>query len=203
MTTQLSKEEILKAMDANEQLVTQRLYDLFLPLYEGVDVEIKNEISWHQRRGNTIETAMPKIRDKYLSLLENSEHITCIIVDYKNIWESPDDFDDISFLDYLATEFSKSVSLLYKSLTSQLVRVEEVNSTHKLLSVKETACFLRLTVPTVYSKVSRGELPAMKQGNRLNFSLSELLQSGKKKSNTEIQAEAEAYLKGRKEVHRG
>lgn len=67
----------------------------------------------------------------------------------------------------------------------------------ELLTVQEAAQFLKLTVPTIYSKVSRNELPVMKKGKRLYFSQKELLeylQTGRKKTNTEIAAEADAYL---------
>lgn len=69
--------------------------------------------------------------------------------------------------------------------------------TEKLFSVKQAAEFLRLSVPTMYSKVSRGELPVMKRGKRLYFSekeLMEYLKAGRKKSNDEIEREAENYL---------
>jgi len=68
----------------------------------------------------------------------------------------------------------------------------------KLLTVQETAEFLNLTVPTIYSKVSKGELPVMKRSKRLYFSSTELmeyLKKGRKKSNAEIEHEAETYLK--------
>ena len=67
----------------------------------------------------------------------------------------------------------------------------------KLLSITEAAELLNLTVPTMYSKVSRNELPVMKRGKRLYFSRLELLEylkQGRKKSNTEIEEEAEAYF---------
>lgn len=67
----------------------------------------------------------------------------------------------------------------------------------QLLTVQEAAQFLNLTVPTIYSKVSKGELPVMKRSKRLYFSSTELmeyLKEGRKKSNAEIEAEAEAYL---------
>ncbi|MCP4438322.1 MAG: helix-turn-helix domain-containing protein [Aureispira sp.] len=67
----------------------------------------------------------------------------------------------------------------------------------ELLTVQQAAEFLILSVPTIYSKVSRGELPVMKQGKRLYFSKEELmeyLKAGRKKTNTELEAEAEAYL---------
>jgi excisionase family DNA binding protein len=69
--------------------------------------------------------------------------------------------------------------------------------TEKLLTVKQAAEFLTLSVPTMYSKVSRGELPVMKRGKRLYFSQKELLaylKAGRKKSNAEIEAEANKYL---------
>jgi excisionase family DNA binding protein len=71
----------------------------------------------------------------------------------------------------------------------------------KLLSVQEAAQFLNLTVPTIYSKVSRGELPVMKKSKRLYFSsieLMEYLKSGRKKSILELEAEADQYLVSKK-----
>ena len=67
----------------------------------------------------------------------------------------------------------------------------------RLLTIQEAADFLSLTVPTMYSKVSKGELPVMKRSKRLYFSRTELLEylkDGRKKSNAEIEQEAKAYL---------
>jgi excisionase family DNA binding protein len=67
----------------------------------------------------------------------------------------------------------------------------------QLLTIQEAAEFLKLTVPTIYSKVSRGELPVMKRGKRLYFSRIELMQylkAGRKRTNVEIEQEAEVYL---------
>ena len=71
----------------------------------------------------------------------------------------------------------------------------------QLLTVQEAAKFLNLTVPTIYSKVSKRELPVMKRGKRLYFSSTELMdyiKEGRKKSNEEIEAEAETYLSNNK-----
>ena len=46
----------------------------------------------------------------------------------------------------------------------------------QLLTIQEAAEFLSLTVPTMYSKVSKGELPVMKRSKRLYFSRTELLE---------------------------
>ena len=75
------------------------------------------------------------------------------------------------------------------------------DQTEQLLTIKEAAQFLKLTVPTIYSKVSKGELPVMKRGKRLYFSNTELMEyikEGRKKSNAEIEQEAEAYLSNKK-----
>ena len=67
----------------------------------------------------------------------------------------------------------------------------------QLLTIQEAAEFLSLTVPTMYSKVSKREIPVMKRSKRLYFSRTELLdylKDGRKKSNAEIEQEAEAYL---------
>ena len=71
----------------------------------------------------------------------------------------------------------------------------------QLLTVQEAAEFLNLSVPTVYSKVSKGELPVMKRGKKLHFSNTELMQylkDGRKKTNLEIETEAQNYLQKRR-----
>lgn len=70
-----------------------------------------------------------------------------------------------------------------------------------LLTVNQTAQFLNLSVATIYSKVSRGELSNMKRGKRLYFSKTELLkylEGGRRKSNSEIEAEASSFLSNQK-----
>lgn len=72
----------------------------------------------------------------------------------------------------------------------------------KLLTVKEAAAFLSLTIPTIYSKSSRGELPSCKApgSKRLYFSredLSNIIREGRRKTNSEIEAEAHTFLKKR------
>lgn len=77
--------------------------------------------------------------------------------------------------------------------------------TEKFLTVEEAAKLLNITKQTIYEKVSRGELPVMKRGKRLYFSNTELyeyLKGGRKKTNAEIEAEVETYLK-RKGLNNG
>jgi excisionase family DNA binding protein len=77
----------------------------------------------------------------------------------------------------------------------------------QLLTIQEAAEFLSLTVPTMYSKVSKREIPCMKRSKRLYFSRTELLnyiKEGRKKSNAEIEQEAEAYfLNNKKGLNNG
>jgi excisionase family DNA binding protein len=58
---------------------------------------------------------------------------------------------------------------------------------------KEAAKILKFSLPTLYTKVCKREVPFYKQGNRLYFSKQKLLdwiQDGKKKSLNEINSEA-------------
>ena len=71
----------------------------------------------------------------------------------------------------------------------------------ELLTIQQASELLNLSVPTLYSKVSKGELPVMKRSKRLYFSRTELieyLKAGKRKSSAEIEAEADAYLSNKK-----
>ncbi|GGB64698.1 hypothetical protein GCM10007424_00750 [Flavobacterium suaedae] len=65
----------------------------------------------------------------------------------------------------------------------------EPHSEEELLTITEAAKFLNLSVATLYSKVSRNEIPVCKKGKRLYFLKSELtawIQSGKIPTNEEI-----------------
>jgi len=90
-----------------------------------------------------------------------------------------------------------SIENLILDLKHQPTKVEPTDQPEQLLTIQEAAEFLSLTVPTIYSKVSKGELPVMKRSKRLYFSRTELLnylKDGRKKSNAEIEQEAKAYL---------
>ena len=95
---------------------------------------------------------------------------------------------------------TKEVSEL-KQLLLQKSEKQETPSAEQLLSVQQAAGFLNLSVPTIYSKVSRGELPVMKRGKKLHFSSTDLMQylkDGRKLTNSEIETEAENYLQKRR-----
>lgn len=83
----------------------------------------------------------------------------------------------------------------------QPTKVEPTDQPEQLLTIQEAAEFLSLTVPTMYSKCSKGEISYMKRSKRLYFSRSELMdyiKDGRKKSNAEIEQEAKAYLSNNK-----
>jgi len=95
---------------------------------------------------------------------------------------------------------TKEVSEL-KKLLIQKSEQQTTPPAEQLLDVQQAAEFLNLSVPTVYSKVSRGELPVMKRGKKLHFSNTELMQymkDGRKLTNSEIETEAENYLQKRR-----
>jgi len=94
-----------------------------------------------------------------------------------------------------------SIENLILDLKHNPLRVESTEHPEQPLSIQQAAEFLSLSVPTLYSKVSKGELPVMKRGKRLYFSRTELMEyikEGRKKSNAEIEAETEAYLTDKK-----
>ncbi|MBR9861711.1 helix-turn-helix domain-containing protein [bacterium] len=79
---------------------------------------------------------------------------------------------------------SKLVSLeqALEEIQSLLSNKTLAKDRKEYLSVTEAAEFLNITPPTIYSKVSRKELPYMKRNGRLYFSMAELtnyLESGK------------------------
>jgi excisionase family DNA binding protein len=91
-----------------------------------------------------------------------------------------------------------SIESLILDLKHKPTKVEPTEQPEQLLTVQEAANLLHLTVPTIYSKHCKGELPGVcKQGKRLYFdrqTIIDWIKQGRKKSNAEIEQEAEAYL---------
>jgi excisionase family DNA binding protein len=82
-------------------------------------------------------------------------------------------------------------------LLTQKNEQSQTESVEQLLTIQEASKFLNLSVATIYSKTSKDELPFMKRSKRLYFSSIELLdylKQGRKKSNSEIEAEAQEFL---------
>lgn len=92
-------------------------------------------------------------------------------------------------------------AIVQKAVTKAIVDSQQSSTSSnlpdELLTVKQAADFLSLSIPTVYGLVSKRELPVYKQSKRLYFSKEELIQwikSGRKKTNKEIAIEADRYL---------
>ena len=69
----------------------------------------------------------------------------------------------------------EAVTMLIKEVSElkRIVEKQEKNNTVQpeyLLTIREAAEFLSLSVPTMYFKVSKGEIPCMKRSKRLYFS---------------------------------
>jgi excisionase family DNA binding protein len=100
----------------------------------------------------------------------------------------------------------KAVSQLFDKLENieQLLAAERGTAkqdTEDLLTIQQAAEFLHLSVPTLYSHVSKSVIPHSKRGKRLYFSKRELtawIQAGRKKTAAEITAEVETGLNSKK-----
>jgi predicted DNA-binding transcriptional regulator AlpA len=80
---------------------------------------------------------------------------------------------------------------------------ETSSDSEELLTIKQASEFVKLSVPTLYGYVSRNEIPFSKRPNskRLWFSRKELidwLQEGKQKTLSQLQDEANTFLKKRR-----
>lgn len=95
-----------------------------------------------------------------------------------------------------------SIESLILDLKHNSQKVESIQQTKPLLVVDELAELLNIAKATIYSKYSRGEIPGgCKQGKRLYFDrqiIIDWIKAGRKKSNAEIEQEAESYLSIRK-----
>jgi excisionase family DNA binding protein len=90
-----------------------------------------------------------------------------------------------------------SIESLLLTLNEKSVESTSKPEKEELLTVHEAAKFLSLSVPTIYSKVNKGELPVMKRSKRLyfsNYELMDYLKQGRIKTNSELDQEADSYL---------
>ena len=89
------------------------------------------------------------------------------------------------------------------NIENLLLDLKHANKEHQpesdqLLTVKEAAEFLHLSVPTIYGFVSKAEIPFSKKGKRLYFSKLELMEwikQGRKKTIAEMEASASQSVK--------
>jgi excisionase family DNA binding protein len=103
-------------------------------------------------------------------------------------------------------QLPQAVSQLSKKLDAieRLLQSSSDNHSEKpdlLLTIEGAAEFLTLTKATLYSKVSKGEIPFMKRSKRLYFSRTELMdyvKGGKQRTIEEVQADASEFLISKK-----
>jgi len=94
----------------------------------------------------------------------------------------------------------KEISDLKDLITQNQVK-PVAQATEQFLTFNQTTDFLGYKASTLYSKVSKREIPSIKRGGKLYFSLSELteyLKQGKQKTFAEMEAEANSYLSNNK-----
>jgi len=96
---------------------------------------------------------------------------------------------------YTFEELPQAISILHEKVDciKHLLLENRLQNSQRprddLLTIGQAAKFLSLSVPTLYTKVSRKEIPVNKRGKRLYFStveLSEWVRSGRKKTTEEI-----------------
>lgn len=95
-----------------------------------------------------------------------------------NMKESP--IDPEKLINSISEKVSEKVTA---NILKVIKKQTQQDQTEQFLTIKEAAEFLNLTVSTLYSKCSRGELPFMKRSKRLYFSsveLMEYLKAGRK-----------------------
>jgi excisionase family DNA binding protein len=104
-------------------------------------------------------------------------------------------------MEFTFEQLPKAVTQLFDKLENierlLLSKGEQQPETDKLLNIQEAGQLINLTVPTIYGLVSRSEIPVCKKGKRLYFSkqeLTEWIRAGRKKTATEIAAEAQEYI---------
>ncbi|MDN3588205.1 helix-turn-helix domain-containing protein [Pedobacter aquatilis] len=106
--------------------------------------------------------------------------------------------DKISFeeMPEVLMEILKKIERL-EVMVSKLHLLE--SDEQELLNIHEAAAFLKTSVPALYTKVSRREIPVSKPGRRLYFSKSNLMEwirASKLKTQNEMLKEAQIKMKG-------
>lgn len=105
-----------------------------------------------------------------------------------------------------AIDHEKLINGISERVTANIleaVRKEQPEHSDQLLTIEEVATLLHLAKATVYTKVSKNELPGVcKQGKRLYFDrqiIIDWIKQGRKTSNTETEQDFKAYLLNKKQ----
>jgi excisionase family DNA binding protein len=98
-------------------------------------------------------------------------------------------------------EIAERLTRIEKCLISLKEREmpESSEAYNRPLTIKDAAKLLNLSIATIYSKVSRKELPVNRQGGRLYFfndDLIDYIKKGRKKTSQELRIEATDKMVG-------
>ena len=99
------------------------------------------------------------------------------------------------FLPKAVTQLINKVDNLERLLMERAI--SEKPKTDTIFDIGEAADYCRLTKPTLYALVSQRSIPFSKKGKRLYFSELELIdwiKQGRRKTQTELAAEAQTYI---------
>ncbi len=113
-------------------------------------------------------------------------------------YSSGNTFND---LPALVTEINAKMDRLFEALESRINPPVAQTLTEGFLNVQQAASFLKLGTQSIYGKVSKGEIPHMKRGNKLYFSkqdLTEWIKAGRKPTAVEIELITEEFLTSKK-----
>jgi excisionase family DNA binding protein len=106
---------------------------------------------------------------------------------------------------FLSLTKSDFQDLIAETVNSCLKHNQPTNTpqqtTDELLTVQDAAQLLRLSVPTIYGLIHKGEIPMLKRSKRCYFlkaDLIEYIKAGKKKTLVELANEADTYLSNHK-----
>jgi excisionase family DNA binding protein len=99
-------------------------------------------------------------------------------------------------------DLPQAVTQLYNKLERIERLLESQNNAarvdnDRLLTIREAAEIIHLSVPTIYGLVQRQAIPVAKKGKRLYFTkqeLTEWIKTGRKKTVAEIQSQAYQYI---------
>lgn len=91
-----------------------------------------------------------------------------------------------------------NIENLILEVKNQTKQSDPANEQDEFLTIPQAAKLLHLSVPTMYGKTHRNQIPFMKRGKRVLFSkkqLIEYIEQGRKLTNDELKSQAHEYLK--------
>jgi len=107
----------------------------------------------------------------------------------------------VTATEYTGPEFEALIEDVVRRVLRTQGPDHSPNNLDDLLTVPQVAELLFLSIPTIYGLLHRKELPAMKRAKRVYFRRSEILkylEEGRKKTMTEIEAEANSFTSNKK-----